>query len=56
MISCTRTLKTDKNENSDTDTLVYNIENDDIYEWANKNKDHFVMFDSMRKGWQASSN
>ena len=33
---------------SDTDSLVYSIQHDDIYEWIKQNKQHFDLSDSIR--------
>ena len=33
---------------SDTDSLVYNIQHDDIYQWIKDNKQHFDLSDSIR--------
>jgi hypothetical protein len=33
---------------SDTDSLVYNIQHDDIYEWIKDNKNHFDLSESIR--------
>ena len=42
MISCARTLKTDKNLiQTDPDRFVYNMEHDDIYKWIKQKREHF---------------
>ena len=33
---------------SDTDSLVYSLEHEDIYEWIKQNKNHFDLSDSVR--------
>ena len=33
---------------SDTDSLVYNIKHDDIYEWIKDNREHFDLSESVR--------
>jgi hypothetical protein len=41
---------------SDTDSLIYNIKTDDIYEWIKKNKDHFDLGGSQRKDLKDDKN
>ena len=41
---------------SDTDSLVYNIKDPDIYEWMKNNKQHFDLSDSKRKDLKNDDN
>jgi len=41
---------------SDTDSLVYSMEHDDIYEWVAKNKEHFDMAESIRPDMKDETN
>jgi hypothetical protein len=41
---------------SDTDSLVYRIEHDDIYEWVKENKEHFDLSDSIRQDLKDNTN
>ena len=41
---------------SDTDSFVYSIEHDDIYEWMGNNKEHFDLSDSLNTKIQDSKN
>ena len=41
---------------SDTDSLVYSIENEDIYEWVKNNKSHFDLSDSIRPDMKDNTN
>jgi hypothetical protein len=41
---------------SDTDSLVYRIEHDDIYEWIKENKEHFDLSDSIRSDLKDNTN
>ena len=40
---------------SDTDSLIYSINHDDIYEWIKNNKHCFDLFDSLRPDLQDNS-
>ena len=42
--------------NSDTDSLVYNIQHDNIYQWIKENKIHFDLSDSVRDGLKDNEN
>jgi len=41
---------------SDTDSLVYRIEHDDIYDWIKENKEHFDLSDSIRQDLKDNTN
>ena len=41
---------------SDTDSLVYNIQHDDIYRWITENNKHFDLSDSIRTDLKDNSN
>ncbi len=41
---------------SDTDSLVYNIEHPDIYEWIRNNPSHFDLSDSLRPDLKSDEN
>ena len=41
---------------SDTDSLIYNIRTDDIYDWIKNNKDHFDLGGSQRKDLKYDQN
>jgi hypothetical protein len=41
---------------SDTDSLVYSIESEDIYEWIKNNKHHFDLSDSIRPDMKDNGN
>ena len=41
---------------SDTDSLVYSIQHDDIYEWIKQNKQHFDLSDSIRTELKDNTN
>ncbi|MFM7986784.1 MAG: hypothetical protein ACKPKO_46465, partial [Candidatus Fonsibacter sp.] len=41
---------------SDTDSLVYSIQNVDIYEWIKQNKQHFDLSDSIRPDMKDNTN
>ena len=41
---------------SDTDSLVYRIEHNDIYEWIKDNKEHFDLSDSIRPDLKDNTN
>jgi hypothetical protein len=37
---------------SDTDSMVYNIQHNDIYDWMRNNKQHFDLSDCVKQGWK----
>jgi hypothetical protein len=41
---------------SDTDSLVYDIQHDDIYDWIEKHKQHFDLSGSLRYDLKDTSN
>ena len=41
---------------SDTDSLVYNIKHDNIYQWIKENKSHFDLSDSVREALKDDEN
>ena len=41
---------------SDTDSLVYSIQHEDIYEWIKDNKEHFDLSDSIRPDMKDNAN
>jgi hypothetical protein len=41
---------------SDTDSMVYQIFTEDIYEWVKQNRQHFDLSDSIRKGMKDNTN
>ena len=41
---------------SDTDSMVYQIETDDIYEWVKQNRSHFDLAESIRKDMKDTEN
>ena len=41
---------------SETDSLVYSIQHDDIYEWIKNNKQHFDLSDSIRPDMKDNTN
>jgi hypothetical protein len=41
---------------SDTDSLVYNLEHPDIYEWIKENREHFDLSDSARSDMKDNTN
>ncbi|MFM7989120.1 MAG: hypothetical protein ACKPKO_58385, partial [Candidatus Fonsibacter sp.] len=41
---------------SDTDSLVYSIQHNDIYEWIKQNKEHFDLSDSIRPELKDNTN
>jgi hypothetical protein len=41
---------------SDTDSLVYNVKHDDVYEWIKNNKQHFDLSDAVRDDMKDNTN
>ena len=41
---------------SDTDSLIYRIENEDIYEWIKNNKGYFDLSDSLKPDLKDNTN
>ena len=41
---------------SDTDSLIYSIQHDDIYEWIKNNKQYFDLSDSLRPDLKDNTN
>ena len=41
---------------SDTDSLVYSIEHEDIFEWIKENREHFDLSDSIRPDLKDNTN
>ena len=41
---------------SDTDSLVYSIQHEDIYEWIKNNSNHFDLSDSIRSDMKDNNN
>ena len=41
---------------SDTDSLVYSIEHEDIYEWIKQNREHFDLSGTIRKDMKDNTN